>query len=71
MTKRIHIIFGDHINTERIAGMLSPMQAVGNVSEGDNARTYAVEVRRTSRTAYLQKQLLNWERLGVLKYEIE
>ena len=71
MIARISITFGEHINTESISSMLSALQATGNVSEGDNARAYAVEVRRASSMTYLQEQLMKWERYGFLKYKIE
>lgn len=71
MAAIISITFGEHINTERISSMLSALQATGNVSEGYNARTYTVEVRRASHMAYLQEQLTKWELYGFLKYKIE
>ncbi len=40
------------------------MLAIGNVGEGDDAHTLAVEVRSTSSITYLQEQPLHWERLG-------
>lgn len=67
MTTTIKVIFGEHIKAENIASMLSTLQAYGNVSEGDNARAYAVEVRRASSLDYLQGQLMKWELHGFLK----
>jgi len=69
MTIIFSVIFGEHTNAEKIAAMLSALQACGKVSEAEKERAYAVEVRRASSLAYLQEQLMKWELHGFLKYK--
>ena len=70
MTNRVTVVFADHIGLDRVADMISTLQACGVLSDGPTARDYTVDVHRASSMTHLRDILLQWELHGFATYEI-
>jgi hypothetical protein len=64
----IRVEFGEHIDRERVDGMLGTLMACGDMTHGPNDRTFLVEVRRPKSLAHLKETLLGWEKWGFIKW---
>ena len=62
------VTFGEHISADRIAGMVSSIDAYGNVSDKGSGHEFTVEVFRPSKVAKLKTRLGEWERFGFLRW---
>ena len=62
------ITFGDHVDLNAVQSMVSSIAAYGNVYEGENPRTFRVEVFPPSKLPGVKERLVEWDRYGFLHW---
>lgn len=64
----IQVEFGEHMPHDRIGGMLSMLEAYGNVLTSNGDRRYSVNVYRKSKMTGLIEMLAYWQRRGFVNW---
>jgi len=68
VTIGFHVIFAEHVSPDSVGSMTSGLGAYGLLSIDSTKRYVVVMVARTSKTAKLRAQLVEWERYGFLRW---
>jgi hypothetical protein len=64
----IRVQFGEHMAKQQIDSMCGALLSSGDMSKGENERTFFVKVHRDGKLDHLKQTLHGWERWGFVRW---